>query len=512
MELSQATLAAVGAAFAFILYLVSQRMKQSHIPGPFLASITNIPRARWGYSGRAHEIQIDLHKRYGKLVRLGPNCISVGNPLAIPQIYGTGANFPKSDFYKVMQPMAQGRVIQGIFNTQDASLHSALRRPIANIYSMSNLVEFEPYVDSTIRVLIRQLEEARPDPDQGVDLGKWLQWFALDVMGEITFSRRLGFLDEARDVDGIIQKVLGLFKYASWAGNIPWMEKFWAKNPIVSRLSPTKTFPLITFALARAKERTSASSDEKSSVSAQYNSRDFISRFLEARAKDPARIPEWFITAWTLSNLQAGSDTTAITLRAVIYFLLRHPQSLSKLTNELAAARAGARLSDIATWKEARQLPYLDACIKEAGRLHPATGLTLERVVPAGGAEICGQRFAGGTVVGMNAWVVHRDREVFGEDAETWNPDRWLGSDEGQRRVMEKSLLTFGAGSRTCLGKNISHLEIYKLIPTLFTHFEMTLSTAKPDWKVANHWLAVQNEFEVHLRRRSDSNRISVEA
>lgn len=112
--------------------------------------------------------------------------------------------------------MAQGKVIQGIFNTQDASLHSALRRPIANIYSMSNLVEFEPYVDSTIRVLLKQLEEARPGPDEAVDLGKWLQWFALDVMGEITFSRRLGFLDRAEDVDGIIQKVLGLFKYASW--------------------------------------------------------------------------------------------------------------------------------------------------------------------------------------------------------------------------------------------------------------------------------------------------------
>lgn len=112
--------------------------------------------------------------------------------------------------------MAQGKVIQGIFNTQDASLHSALRRPIANIYSMSNLVEFEPYVDSTIRVLLKQLEEAKPGPDEAVDLGKWLQWFALDVMGEITFSRRLGFLDRAEDVDGIIQKVLGLFKYASW--------------------------------------------------------------------------------------------------------------------------------------------------------------------------------------------------------------------------------------------------------------------------------------------------------
>ena len=122
----------------------------------------------------------------------------------------------QSDLYKVLQPMAQGKVIQGIFNTQDASLHSALRRPISNIYSMSNLVEFEPYVDSTIRVLLRQLEEVQKDPDQAVDLGRWLQWFALDVMGEITFSKRLGFLDQGKDVDGIIQRILDLFKYASW--------------------------------------------------------------------------------------------------------------------------------------------------------------------------------------------------------------------------------------------------------------------------------------------------------
>jgi hypothetical protein len=71
--------------------------------------------------------------------------------------------------------MAQGKIIQGIFNTQDASLHSSLHRPIANIYSISNLVEFEPYVDSTIRVLLRQLEDTQPDSGQAVDLGKWLQ-------------------------------------------------------------------------------------------------------------------------------------------------------------------------------------------------------------------------------------------------------------------------------------------------------------------------------------------------
>jgi hypothetical protein len=57
--------------------------------------------------------------------------------------------------------------------------------------------------------------------------------------------------------------------------------------------------------------------------------------------------------------------------------------------------------------------------------------------------------------VGMNAHVVHRDKRVFGEDADLFNPERWLES-EARNKEMEKYLLTFGAGSRTCVGKNIS--------------------------------------------------------
>src|SRR4051812_36511059 len=105
-----------------------------------------------------------------------------------------------------------GRVIQGLFNTQDEALHRAMKRPIAGIYSMSNLVEFEPYVDNTIGFFLGRLEEVRAQAQShshskssgragdACNLGTWLQWFAFDVMGEITFSKRLGFLDEAKDV------------------------------------------------------------------------------------------------------------------------------------------------------------------------------------------------------------------------------------------------------------------------------------------------------------------------
>jgi cytochrome P450 len=222
---------------------------------------------------------------------------------------------------------------------------------------------------------------------------------------------------------------------------MPWMDRIWAKNPLVHSLFPPKGSPVVAFAVARGRERREVSKEAKEDGGEAYNSRDFMSRFIEARAKDPANIPESYITAWATSNMQAGSDTTAIFLRAVVYFLLLNPECERKLIAELVRARKAGRLSDVVTWKESRDLPYLDACIKEAGRLHPAVGFALERVVPRGGVELCGKYIAEGTVVGINAWVAHRDCAVFGEDAGMFKPDRWLGNSE-RRASMERCLLT----------------------------------------------------------------------
>ena len=182
-------------------------------------------------------------------------------------------------------------------------------------------------------------------------------------------------------------------------------------------------------------------------------------------------------------------------MRTVFYHLLKYPQTLQRLLTELEEAASENRLSDPVSWKEARDLPYLDACVKEAGRIHPPFGLPLERVVPAEGAEICGQRFEAGTVVGINAWVVHRDKRTFGEDVGTWRPERWLCEDV-RRKEMENSLLTvryfyypcvngqsthascvpaqFGAGHRSCIGKHISYLEIYKLVPSMLRKYQVS--------------------------------------
>ena len=102
-----------------------------------------------------------------------------------------------------------------MFATQDEDLHRTLRRPIAGIYSMSNIMSFERYVDSTMRVFFEQLDKLFVQTGDFCDLGVWLQMFAFDVMGEITFSKRLGFLESAKDVDGIMESIWRYFQKAS---------------------------------------------------------------------------------------------------------------------------------------------------------------------------------------------------------------------------------------------------------------------------------------------------------
>ena len=139
----------------------------------------------------------------------------------------------------------------------------------------------------------------------------------------------------------------------------------------------------------------------------------------------------------------AGSDSTSEILRCTLYNLLSHPASLHALRSELLSQ---SLTLPFPKWTEVRELPYLDACINEAVRLHPPFCLPFERVVPEGGIEICDQWFKGGTVVGINPYVANRHKGTFGEDAETWRPDRWLGlGDEGHRR-MEQRVLTVSSG------------------------------------------------------------------
>lgn len=204
---------------------------------------------------------------------------------------------------------------------------------------------------------------------------------------------------------------------------------------------------------------------------------DLLTMFLRAKDARPDVMTDQRVLTMATSMAFAGSETTAISLSAVFYYLLKTPSCLEKLNAELDAAVESETVEDrpskLISWAESQKLPYLDACIKEAFRLHPAAGLPLERVVPPQGVTICGEFIKGGTIVGCSAWVIHRRPEIFGEDVDNYRPGRWIEADAVQLKEMNGTMFQFGAGPRTCIGKNISLMEIYKLVPSFLRRFEV---------------------------------------
>lgn len=179
---------------------------------------------------------------------------------------------------------------------------------------------------------------------------------------------------------------------------------------------------------------------------------DLLDKFFKIRQeKEGWDVPD--IASEACVAIFAGSDTTAIAIRSILYHLMRRRACYEKLVAEIDQADAAGKVSSPhIKYSEALKLPYLVACCKEGMRLHPSVGLGMPRHVPAGGKVIAGRFFPEGSRVSINAAVVHYDENVFGKDAADFNPDRWLIGDAAN---MDKHMLHFGGGSRTCIGKNV---------------------------------------------------------
>ncbi|KAH5769258.1 hypothetical protein HBI88_170060 [Parastagonospora nodorum] len=480
----------------------------NHVPGPFWASFTEFYRLFVVWQRRPEQWHIRLHQQYGPFVRIGPRTVICSDNKAAKKIYALNAGYVKSDFYLMQQAIAKGVPLQTLFTATDEVLHAKLRRATSNAYAMSSLVQFEPFVNSTIREFIKQLHERYVDDenaDKILDFGEWLQLFAFDVICELTFSKRMGFVERGEDVGNIISNLQWMLNYSATAGQVPWLDKLFLKNPIRRWMSAHGLLggsPAVQFALKCMSETKTTTNTGKIMETTR---RDFLSRFQEAHDKDPRFITRERVVALTTANMIAGSDTTGISLRAIFYNLIRNPDKLAKLHAELdhVVSKRGVNQGDgLFAWDEVRELPYLSAVINESLRTHPAAGLALERITPVGGLQHDGVVIPGGTNIGCNAWVLHLDEQIWGPKPKEWIPERWIDASSVHKSEMKNSLFSFGAGARTCLGKNISYLEMYKLVPALLREFDIELAYPEKEWSLHNAWFVKQSDFYVKLRLR----------
>ncbi|KAK4502310.1 hypothetical protein PRZ48_005735 [Zasmidium cellare] len=462
--------------FSIIYKVTTDRLK--HFPAPRLAAWTDLWRVLDTYFG-SHKLpsSIALHRKYGDIVRVGPKTLTFSNPKAIKDIYGTENKYPKSEAYYIFAPSANGKVTPSLFSSLDITWHDNLRRTVTPAFSLSSLVQYEPFVNDTIRELLTQLPNRQPDT---LPLEKWMHWYAFDVIGAITYGHPFGALKTASDIDGILAKTHAFLAYGMVAGCMPLIDKLSFKNPVLLWLNQKGYFnsspnPIVAWALKYQTTRPPKT---------ENGPEPLLSKFFAAKTTHPDIVSDKEVLSMGLSTILAGSESTAVTLTAIFYYLLKHPSALAKLRREIATLDAEV------PFKQAFALPYLDACIKETFRLHPAARFTAERVLPPQGATICGCHIPGGTVVGINAWALHRREDVFGADIDEYVPERWLPDpskpqEQEQARVdgMARTLFHFGAGRFGCIGKNVSLLEMYKVVPALLREFDVKLEDPDKEWR-----------------------------
>ncbi|KAJ1300380.1 hypothetical protein OPQ81_005199 [Rhizoctonia solani] len=496
-------------------------------------------------TGHHSEIIQQLHEKYGPFVRLGPNHISIADPDALEIVYGHGSGLMKSEFYG----MFQNGPNRDVFNTSDKVEHSKKRKRLANIFSPQNVIAFEPRVRSHIRQLCAQWDFRCKEATHGTSGVNWtarngkaqrahpttcdprieFSYLAFDIIGDLALGSPFGLIQAQKDSSLSIESVdasgeplrgtveIPVVKTISRAGVTimtvgvfpSWARKFLRLLPwnILGFFDLLNLFKLSTTSVdARLKRGPRKDmEDGKQSI-------DLIDKLLEARNEDGKPLSFNELCAEAVLLLIAGSDTTSNTLSSLCYHLAISPEIQRKLQAELdrhipylSSDESGNKgelivppYDAVAEYDDIKNLPYLNACVKEALRLHSTVGTGLPRVVPPGKTiTVAGQTFKEGSVISVPSYTTNR-LSVWGEDAAEFRPERWLEDNAGS---FNKYFVPFSVGPRACIGRNLAYMDLMLIVATLFRRYQVE---ALPTTKMVIHEGFVREtaHCEVAIKRR----------
>lgn len=284
---------------------------------------------------------------------------------------------------------------------------------------------------------------------------------AYDIISEIGFGAPFGFVEKGEDVGGLIQGFHdGLPAFGVLARLHPftsWVKTTFLKKYLVATPEDDSGIGL----LMRFRDRLIAQRIEDIKTGKKIDRTDLLQTFLEAVTDDGKSLDLEYIRAELLLVMLAGADTTGTAFQAMIHFLMAHLSAYDRMMEEIDTATRKGLISDMPQYHEVlHHLPFYVSCVKETMRLCPAAPTFIPRYVSEPGLDLYGKFAPPGTEIGCNPYVVHRDPSLYGDDAEEFKPQRWL--DEEKAKLYNKYNLSFGYGTRVCLGRDIAMMELFK--------------------------------------------------
>ncbi|KAI3731333.1 hypothetical protein L1987_62521 [Smallanthus sonchifolius] len=224
-------------------------------------------------------------------------------------------------------------------------------------------------------------------------------------------------------------------------------------------------------------------SQVKSSTWSSEQAQSFVDRLLEngfSNNQIHQLVTELFV---------AGTNTTTSTVVWVMSELVRHQEVMSKINDEMKREIK----SDKINTSHLSKLPYLQASIKEAMRLHPPVPLVLPHMA-VDTCEVMGYTIPKNTKVFVNLWAMGRDPKVW-DDPLSFKPERFMGS-KLDYKGQDFELLPFGSGRRMCPGLPSGMKSVEFILASLVHEFNWALPNGDDPSK-----LDMNNKFGIAMRR-----------
>ncbi|KAL2819577.1 cytochrome P450 [Aspergillus cavernicola] len=448
----------------------------SRFPGPPFAALTRLYRAYVDCSPtRSFVHTLDqLHARYGDIVRTGPNELHFHSPAAYLEIYNLKNRWDKEQ--SLYHSFGEDRSSFGFLTYRESKERKDV---LSRRFSKKAVQDVQTTVERIVLDLCQTFEENSSSP---IDLLYAFRCMTLDVITYLCFANSVDAVHAPNYEAPIILAmdasipIFVRFKHASFYKNM-----IMNCPPGLSKIISPATAGLVDLQTLLKHQIQEITTDPSKLENLPHNTTIYHELLRPEAYKAGTAPSSGSLYEESQALLFGGADTTGMTLMHGSFYILSSPGIYNRLKQELLSA--WPILDDRSpSWEELEKLPYLTAVIKESLRMSPGVASPLPRIVPESGAVIEHTPIPGGTIVAHASHFVHRNPDIFANPDE-FIPDRWLGE---QGRTLDKWLLSFSRGPRSCLGQHLAWAELYLCFGHVFRKFDIEIDASSPkklEWR-----------------------------
>ncbi|KAH8813447.1 cytochrome P450 [Flagelloscypha sp. PMI_526] len=450
---------------SLFLYRCNPRHPLAAYPGPFLASLTNLWMAYKVSGGKRHIVLRALHERYGTHVRIGPNTLSIADADVVTTLLHD-PKVPRSSAYRAVEPdHIPGNILssRSIRYPNHLKVHAEQRERWSKGFTAAALEEFNAPLTARLIQLLEKLRGFAKTHSE-VDLDEWFKIFVWDFMGDLVFGGGFSMMEDGGDENGyrsILEQALVAqtpILYMAWINNI---------------LPHLAALGLIKDSQSKILQFAESCMIKRGRQPLAF--RDLVYFFAKEDEQEHLRPTRGAIINDAFIGIVGGSDTTVLTISALFFLLLSHPEKLEELKKEIDTLDEG----ELSNFSRLAQLPYLNACIDETLRLFPPLPCYMSRAPPSGSGKVVAGRFVpDGTTVIIPTILLGRDPRYFYPEPTSFWPERWLTTERTANPEIVHNIqafVPFSAGVTLCLGKQLAYRELRLTTTNLIRNFNMKL-------------------------------------